>query len=89
MTRVRVSDHALVRFLERAGGLDVEGLRAHLAASLEAAAAAAGRVGAGARSVRVCVDGLAYTLEPERGARAGRFVLVTVRTDAQRRGKGG
>lgn len=34
MTRLRVTDHALVRFLERAGGIDVEGVRAQLEAGL-------------------------------------------------------
>jgi hypothetical protein len=43
----RISDHALVRFLERAGGMDVEGVRAALSTSLAGAHAAANRVGGG------------------------------------------
>lgn len=34
---VRVSDHALLRFIERAGGLDVESVRAALQGSLKRA----------------------------------------------------
>jgi hypothetical protein len=45
-TTIRVSDHALLRFLERAGGLDVEVLRASIAASLARAHAAAAAMGA-------------------------------------------
>lgn len=38
---LRVCDHALLRFIERVGGLDVEGLRRHLADSLDRAVGAA------------------------------------------------
>ncbi len=58
---IRVTDHALVRFLERAGGLDVDALRAVLAASLERAATAAASIGA--RRCTVIVDGLRYVIE--------------------------
>lgn len=34
MVKPRVTDHALVRFLERAGGIDVEALRTQLADGL-------------------------------------------------------
>ena len=44
MTKLRVTDHALVRILERIAGLDVEGLRAHIVASLERACAAAAEI---------------------------------------------
>lgn len=47
MTAPRISDHALLRFLEQAGGMDVAGLRASLAASLERSHAAAERMGGG------------------------------------------
>lgn len=43
----RVSDHALVRFLERAGGFDVEQIRLALEALLARAHAAASALGAG------------------------------------------
>lgn len=38
--RVRVSDHAVLRYLERAGGFDVEGLRRAIGRRVEAAVAA-------------------------------------------------
>ncbi len=53
-----VSDHALVRFLARAGGLDVEGVRAHLAASLQRAARAAMSLDCSDYVIRA--DGLVY-----------------------------
>jgi len=71
---VAVSDHALVRFLERAGGLDVEGLRAALGASLSRAGRAAKAIGAGEFAVKA--DGLVYVIE--------RGVVVTVLSDAMR-----
>jgi hypothetical protein len=37
MTHIRVSDHALVRFLERGAGVPIETLRANLQASLDRA----------------------------------------------------
>lgn len=45
MSAPRVSDHALVRFLERAGGLDLEDLRSRLEASLARAHTAARSLG--------------------------------------------
>ena len=54
----RISDHALVRFLARAGGLDVEALRSRLAMSLERAGHAADSLGAS--DYRILVDGLEY-----------------------------
>jgi len=53
-----VSDHALVRFLERAGGLDVEDLRERLTISLARAAEAAAALGAVDFTVKA--DGLSY-----------------------------
>lgn len=70
----RVSDHALVRFLDRAGGLDVEGLRARLSAGLARADEAARRLGAEAYTVKV--DGLVFVV------RAG--VVVTVAAERRR-----
>lgn len=55
---LRVSDHALIRFIERAGGFDVEGLRAAVEASLNRAAFAAARIGAEDYTIRA--DGLTY-----------------------------
>ena len=41
MSAPGITDHALLRFLERAGGLDVEGLRLTLGSSLTRAHSAA------------------------------------------------
>lgn len=60
MTGIRVSDRALVRFLERAGGYDVEGLRAGLERSLERAHSAAASIGV--RDHLILADGLAYVV---------------------------
>lgn len=55
---LHISDHALIRFIERAGGFDVEGLRSAVAASLDRAAAAAAQIGAEDYTIRA--DGLIY-----------------------------
>jgi len=47
----RISDHALLRFLERAGGMDVEGVRKALAASLQRAFDTGRAVGAAEYSI--------------------------------------
>ena len=57
---LRVSDHALLRFLERAGGLDVEALRAQLAGSLARADDVARRVDK--RHYRILADGVIYVV---------------------------
>ncbi|MGD0564520.1 MAG: hypothetical protein ABSA66_15695 [Roseiarcus sp.] len=66
-----VSDHALVRFLERAGGLDVEALRASLTLSLGRAADAAETLGLAQFTIKA--DGLAYLVSSG--------VVVTVMPD--------
>lgn len=58
--RVRVCDHALVRFLERVGGLDTEGLRKDLEGSLNRAVTAAGVIGV--REPIVVADGVKYVI---------------------------
>lgn len=60
MTGPRISDHALLRFLERAGGLDIETLRWQLAQSLARAHAAAGQIGLADYTIRA--DGLTYVV---------------------------
>jgi hypothetical protein len=55
--RVRVTDHAVVRFLERVGGVDVEALRQGIARAVDEAA----RMGASA----VTIDGFRYALEQD------------------------
>jgi hypothetical protein len=68
---VNVSDHALVRFLERAGGFDVETLRETIGLSLSRAAEAARAIGAAEYAIHA--DGLTYILN--------RGVVVTVLRD--------
>ena len=55
---IHVTDHALVRFLERSGALDVEQLRAMISSSLERGRRAAER--AGIADYTITVDGLKY-----------------------------
>lgn len=45
MANLRLSDHALIRFLDRAAQLDVERIRSDLVASLERASEAAASIG--------------------------------------------
>lgn len=69
---IHVTDHALVRFLERSGALDVEQLRGMISASLDRGRKAAER--AGIADYIIVVDGLRYVVEDEK--------LVTVMVDA-------
>lgn len=57
---IHISDHALVRFLERSGALDVEAVRGALATSLERAHRAAQRVGID--DYEIVADGLRYVV---------------------------
>lgn len=61
---IGITDHALLRFLERAGGLDVEELRASLAASLQRAHSAARSVSSSDYLIRA--DGLLYVVRESR-----------------------
>lgn len=65
---VHVTDHALVRWLARTGAMDVEAMRAMLAASLTRAAAAAYTLDA--RAYLIAADGLIYLI------RDGRLITV-------------
>ncbi len=58
--RLRVSDHALVRWLQRTGAFDVERVRGELAASLERSLAAANTLGA--TRCLIVADGLTYVV---------------------------
>lgn len=60
MNTLGISDRALLRFLERAGGLDVEGLRSCLESSLARAHAAARSLGDSDYLIRS--DGLVYVV---------------------------
>lgn len=55
---IQISDHALVRFLERTGAADLAPLKRAIAASLQRAELAAAR--AGLSEYTVVVDGLRY-----------------------------
>jgi len=58
--RVRVSDHALVRFLERTGALDAEALRASIEDSLQRAVDRACVLRAS--QFEIVADGLRYVV---------------------------
>lgn len=58
-----VSDHALLRFLQRTGTMDVEGLRASLGQSLARAHTAARRVSLADYLIKV--DGLIFVVRGE------------------------
>jgi hypothetical protein len=73
---IKVSDHALLRFFERAEGVDCEGVREELAARLSRAADAAGHFGAGSYSVKV--DGLTFVVRGD--------VVVTIMSKNARSG---
>lgn len=68
-----VSDHALLRFLERAGELDVEGLRQRLADSLDRAHRAARSISESDYPIRV--DGVLFVVRGE--------TVTTVLTDRE------
>ncbi len=68
---IQVSDHALMRFLERAGGFRPEPLRAAIAGSLARAHHAARRMGQ--TRFRIVADGLAYVVVDD--------VVVTILPD--------
>jgi hypothetical protein len=68
---VRISDHALVRWLERTGALEIEALREQLARSLDRAGEAADALGGG--DYLIVADGLTYVVK--------NAVLVTVLED--------
>lgn len=70
---IAVTDHALVRWLERSGAMDVAAMRSWLEASLERAAEAANRITTGQYliladgMVFVCRDGVVVTVLEEDG----------------------
>lgn len=68
---LHVSDHALLRFLERAGGIDVESLRRAVAASIARAAHAAEQIGGG--DYRIISGGVTYVVRDQ--------VVVTILHD--------
>lgn len=72
---IRVSDTALVRFLERSGAADVDALRDLIAGSLERGRRQAERAGIGSYSI--VADGLRYVVRGNE--------LVTVLEDSKRR----
>jgi hypothetical protein len=85
MTRPRISDHALVRFLERAGGLDVEDLRGRLESSLERAHTAARSISEADYLIKA--DGLTYVVRGELVSTVleDRTAVASAATLAQRR----
>lgn len=68
---IGISDHALVRWLDRTGAMDVEQLRQRLAASLQRACDKAGELDA--TEFVILADGLVYVVKSD--------VVVTVLDD--------
>lgn len=50
--KIKISDGALVRFLERTNAVDVDAIRAQMAAPLEAACTAAGTINVGSFAIK-------------------------------------
>ena len=71
MSAPHITDHAVLRYLERGWGVDINGLRGRIAAQLPAAEMVMETLGDGA----VVRDGLRFHL---RRAEDGTVVLVTV-----------
>ena len=70
MTEIRVSDHAVLRYLERAHGLDVEAVRKHLAGL----AVTGARLGAAG----VIIEKVKLVLVADQYNTVDRTVVVTV-----------
>ncbi|MPZ57594.1 MAG: hypothetical protein GEU91_14060 [Rhizobiales bacterium] len=60
---ITVTDHALIRFMQRAGGVEMEVVRAQLAQALNRARNAADSIGQG--SYRIVADGLVYVVKDD------------------------
>lgn len=60
MVRPAISDHALLRWLERTGAVDLDPVRSQLAASLERAFTAAATLGSS--QFLILADGLVYVV---------------------------
>ena len=71
---VHVTDHAVVRYLERVHGVDIEGLRRRIGRRVDRGVA----LGAG----RVKADGVQYCL-------SGKTVTTVVKQELRRRGQRG
>lgn len=71
MSQLGISDHALIRWIERTGMADLEPVRSALRDSLARAAGAAGQLGSG--EYLILADGLVYVVRNK--------VLVTVIED--------
>lgn len=69
---VHVTDHAVLRYLERAHGVDVEGLRKRIGRTVD------NGVNLGANGVKFC--GLSYVL-------AGRTVVTIAKVDRRKLGQ--
>ena len=57
---IKVSDHAVVRYLERVDGLDIEAIRQAIACSLDSPTARELVEFSGGRPCKVTVDGKSY-----------------------------
>ena len=78
---ISVSDHALIRFMERGAGVDVEAVRAGMAQALDRASRAAERIGQ--PDHLIVVDDLVFIVRDatvvtvlDRCSRAGRAAIL-------------
>lgn len=58
---IAVTDHALIRFMQRAGGVEMEVVRAQLAQALNRARNAADSISGG--NYKIVADGLVYVIK--------------------------
>lgn len=77
MTRLRVSDHAVLRYLERIGGFEIDRLRVEIARTV----AATGRTGAGT----AVIAGAAYVVRDSDTGPVITTVMTTAELRQQRR----
>ncbi len=58
LPEISVSDHALIRFMERVNGVDVENIRCTIREMVRSAI--------DAKAMSITIDGFCYTLDPNR-----------------------
>lgn len=79
MTRLRVSDHAVLRYLERFGGFEIDRLRAEIARTVAGAG--------GTRPGTVAVDGAAYVVRDGEDGPVVTTVMVIADLRSRRRSR--
>lgn len=79
MTTIRVSDHALVRYLERVMQIDLDRMRKGIAD--------AARVAAANGADRVVLNGVTLAMQPDEHEPGQGFVITTIWTEATSKNK--